>query len=120
MGFNFEKFLEDSKRYIDQDDPIPASEKLYKCGEEAIKFLAEKLDLPEYQEAQKNGRWDARLLFKAVGKLSDRINREIRHWWEGAWVLHVEGFHEKRLDIREITRRLGDVESLIKIVKNYE
>jgi hypothetical protein len=55
-----------------------------------------------------------------VGKLSDRINQEIRHWWGEVWVLHVEGFHEKRLDTREVMRRLGDVESLIKIVKNYE
>jgi len=41
------------------------------------------------------GKWSRDLLVRAV----DRMDREIRHCWDSAWTLHIEGFHEMELKI---------------------
>jgi hypothetical protein len=105
---------------VERGDSVQASEKFYKCGEEAIKFLAEYYELPEYKEAKENGRWDARLLFDAVKKLSEKVDINIVNYWQSAWFLHVEGFHEMRLNLEQVKFRLPHIEKLVDIVCNLE
>lgn len=119
-GFDFDGFLSEAKKYIENEEPIQASEKLYKCAEETIKFLAQKFELKEYYETKENNKWNARLLFDAVYKLSDKISEDVRRYWETAWFLHCEGFHERRLDVKNVHRRMKDIENLIEIAKDKE
>ena len=112
-----EKYLKEGKEYIERWDPVQASEKLYKAAEEAVKKLAEYFSVPEYEEVRKRGRWTAPLLFSVVRKLSEGVNMEITNWWAQAWFLHVEGFHEARLNIEEVRFRLKFIEELIKFTQ---
>jgi hypothetical protein len=41
-------------------------------------------------------------------------------WWDSAWVLHVEGFHEVRLSIKHVNIRIGDVERIVKLTKRLD
>ena len=111
------KYLEEGKEYVKRNEPVQASEKLYKAAEEAVKKLAERFDIPEHEEAREKGRWTAPLLFGAVRRLSERANPEILNLWHAAWFLHVEGFHEARLDIEEVKFRLKFIEELVKLVE---
>jgi hypothetical protein len=97
---------------------VRASEKLYKASEEAVKELARKFDLPEYKEAEEKGRWTTPLLFSAVRSLRGKVNPDIIHWWAQAWVLHVEGFHEARLNIEEVKAKVEFVEKLVELSKS--
>ena len=113
---NIRRFFEEAKAQIEQGDPIQASEKLYKAAEETVKRLAERFDLPQWIEASRKERWTAALLFGAVQGLAERTNRqEILNGWHAAWFLHVEGFHEARLEIEAVNFRLPLVEELIKL-----
>ena len=81
-----------------------------------MKALARRLDLPEWQQASDRERWTVTLLFNAVKALSERLNREeILHGWDAAWFLHVEGFHETRLDISQVEFRIPLVEQLVNL-----
>lgn len=111
------KMLKDAKGCIGERDTVQASEKLYKASEEAIKILAERFGLKEYVEAERKGRWTAALLFTAVRKLSAMVNPEIINYWDHAWFLHVEGFHEARLDLEEVKARVKFVEELVDLSK---
>jgi len=117
VGVNIREFLEEGRKYIDQNNPVQASEKLYKAAEEAVKKLAERFDIPEHGEARGKGRWTAPLLFGAVRRLSEKVNPEILNRWHAAWFLRVEGFHEARLDIEEVKFRLKFIEELVKLVE---
>jgi hypothetical protein len=119
IAMNIRRYLEEGKRYIDKGDPVQASEKLYKASEEAVKELARKFDLPEYKEAEEKGRWTTPLLFSAVRSLRKKVNPDIIHWWAQAWVLHVEGFHEARLNIEEVKARVEFVEKLVELSKSW-
>ena len=113
---NVRRFLEEGRAYIAQGDSVQASEKLYKAAEETIKALAQRLDLPEWREATQKGRWTTTLLFRAVRVLTERLNRlEVQHGWNAAWFLHVEGFHETRLDISQVEFNLPVVEQLVEL-----
>lgn len=58
------------------------------------------------------------LLFKAVTQIERNLNNEeIRRYWAVAWTLHVEGFHEGRLDIDYIKEEAKDIEKLIKLAE---
>ena len=108
------KFLDDGRSYIEKGDPVQASEKLYKAAEEAIKILA-LTHAPEVgKEAMEKGRWTSDLLFKAVG----RMGREVRHCWDSAWTLHVEGFHEMKLNISSVEERIEDIAELVKLAED--
>jgi len=109
--------LVEAEKYIGREDAVQASEKLYKASEEAVKEMAFRLELSESEEAEKRGRWTAPLLFRAVRRLSERINPEILNWWHAAWFVHVEGFHEARLDIEEVKARVNAVRELVNIVE---
>jgi len=113
-----ERFLAEGRELIDKD-PVQASEKLYKAAEEAVKALAKLFNLPQAGEAEKLGRWTAELLFKAVffSALVKRFGEDVRNWWHTAWVLHVEGFHEARLDSDYVTSSYSHIESLVNLVK---
>jgi len=110
------RMLSEAEEYIEKGDPIQASEKLYKASEEAIKELARRFELSEYEEAERNGRWTTTLLFKAVRRLSERVKPEILDWWTQAWLLHVEGFHEARLDMEEVKVRVSRIKELVNLL----
>jgi len=108
-----EKFLEDGRRLVDED-PTQASEKLYKAVEECIKALATHLGLKDIiEKVGERGRWTVTELEKAVEAESDRIGRWIEDVWAHAWVLHVLGFHEAKLDSEAVKRRLSYVEKIV-------
>jgi hypothetical protein len=110
-----EKFLAEGRELIDKD-PVQASEKLYKAAEEAVKIIAIALKLPEADEAAKRGRWTTRLLEDAVMNIM-RILKvdELYHWWDSAYKLHVNGFHEVKLRSDDVRLRLRDVEALVNL-----
>ena len=108
-----------AEAFLDKGDTIQASEKLYKAVEEAVKALAEHFRLPEYKEAEVKGRWTATLLDKAVNRLRDLLKEpQILGWWGTAWYLHVEGFHEARLDVDRVKMQLPYVERMIDLAKS--
>ncbi len=111
-----ERLLEEGRKLIDSD-PIQASEKLYKVAEECIKALAKIENLDEAIEAKKRGRWTLSLLDYAAKKLGEKICEEIYHSWDHAYFLHVEGFHEARLEPEQIRARLRYIEKLFEIAK---
>jgi len=109
------KMFDEAKEFLAKEDSIQASEKLYKVAEETVKALAAEYAKDVVEEAEKEGRWKVGLLEKAVRKISRRLNPEVRHWWDTAYYLHVEGFHEARLDIEGVKERLQEIENLIKL-----
>ena len=111
------RMLEDARVCIEKGDAVQASEKLYKVAEEAVKVLAGRFELPEYEDALRMGRWTIPLLFRAVRRMVERLGRGIRHYWDSAWTLHVEGFHEARLDIESVAEGVEDIEELVRLVE---
>ncbi len=107
------KLFEEGKRLVDSD-PVQASEKLYKAAEECIKALAEAVGLEEAVEARRRGRWTLPLLDHAARKLGERIDENVYHSWDHAYFLHVEGFHEARLEPEQVKARLKYVEELVR------
>lgn len=95
--------------HVERGDVVQASEKLYKAVEEAVKALAIACDLEEAKEAAAKGRWTVSLLDKAARHLGDRAWRA---WTEG-YFLHVNGFHEVRIDMTDVKARLPIVQTLI-------
>lgn len=118
IGF-IEKFLVEGRDYINRGDPIQASEKLYKTVEECIKLLADKYMLPEYVEAEREGRWWSRLLAKAARRLARESGEaRIKDAWAGAYDLHVWGFHEHSLSIEDVNQEIPYVEWLVNYTKS--
>ena len=108
------KFLGEGKSYLEKGDPVRAREKLYKAAEEAVKILA-LTHAPEIgKEAAEKERWTSDLLFKAAG----RMGREARHCWNSAWTLHVQGFHEMKLNISAVEERIEDIAELVKLAED--
>ena len=86
------RYLEEGKRLLDED-PIQASEKLYKAAEEAVKALAVHHRLEDVLvRVRERGRWTVSLLSKAVTRLAKIIGQWVLDAWDHAWVLHVWGF----------------------------
>jgi PaREP1/PaREP8 domain containing family protein len=112
-----ERFLAEGRGLIDRD-PVQASEKLYKAAEEAVKALAAALNLDEVEKALERGRWTVSLLNDVVYTISEKLGvKELIDWWDAAWFLHVEGFHEARLRSVDVAKRLGHVEALVNLAK---
>ncbi|MCG2880708.1 MAG: PaREP1 family protein [Vulcanisaeta sp.] len=112
-----ERFLAEGRGLIDRD-PVQASKKLYKAAEEAVKALATALNLDEAEKALEKGRWTVSLLNDAVYTISEKLGvKELIDWWDAAWFLHVEGFHEARLRSVDVAKRLGHVEALVNLAK---
>lgn len=111
---NIRKFFSEGKEYIERDDAVQASEKLYKAAEESIKVLSEARAPEINKEAMGKGKWTRDLLFRAAGEMG----REIRRRWDSAWTLHVEAFHEMGFKISSVKERVEDVEELVKLAEN--
>jgi len=112
-----ERFLAEGEKLVDKD-PVQASEKLYKAAEEAVKAIATALDLDEARKALERGRWTLSLLDDAVYAISERLGvKELMDWWDSAYRLHVDGFHEARLRSIDVAKRYGHVEALVNLAK---
>ncbi|MGC9135894.1 PaREP1 family protein, partial [Caldivirga sp.] len=90
-------------------DVVQASEELYKAVEEAVKALAIRSNLPEAKETMEGGRWTVSLLDEASWKLGNDVERA----WVEAYFLHVNGFHEIRIGIDEVRKRINVIKKLI-------
>ena len=98
-----EKYFAEAKEYLTKSDAVQASEKLYKAVEECIKALAQHYNMPEHQEAVKEGRWWIQLLGKASRGLSRELKEpRITDVWSRAYDIHVWGFHETKYTIEDI------------------
>jgi len=111
------KFLKEAKGYVTKEDPVQASEKLYKAAEESVKAAAYKLDLEAAKTAEDKGRWTTGLLFDAATSVAEKFGEDILHWWDSAWVLHIEGFHEARLGTEHVKVRIRDIEKLVSLAE---
>jgi len=113
---DIKEFLDEGKSYIELGNSIQASEKLYKAAEEAVKSLSQRYADGVWKEVVAEGRWTSPLLFKAVTQIARTLkNEQIRRYWNTAWTLHVEGFHEGRLSIDYIKEQAEDIEELVKL-----
>ena len=66
------------------------------------------------ETAASASRWKAERLFEAVSRLAGKLGDDVRKWWNTAWVLHVEGFHEARLDSEDVKRNGRYVEAIVR------
>jgi hypothetical protein len=111
------KFLIEGEKLINKD-PVQASEELYKAAEEAVKTIAIALKLSEAEEAVRKERWTTGLLESAVINIMRRLRLdELYHWWDSAYKLHVDGFHEAKLKSDDVRLRLKDVEALVNLAR---
>ncbi|GAB6947817.1 PaREP1 family protein [Vulcanisaeta sp. JCM 16161] len=108
-----EKYLREAKEYVAKGDAAQASEKAYKATEEAVKALAEKYNIPEFQQALKEGRWFTHYLQKASNRLASTLGNWVAAGWAAGYALHVWGFHEGKLSVEDITSYLKLIEDLI-------
>lgn len=109
-----EKYLNEAKDYVSKGDAIQASEKLYRAAEECIKALAEKYNLPEFQQALKEGRWFTHYLQKASNRLASTLGSWVAAGWAAGYALHVwGGFHEGKLGVEDLTSYLKLIEDLV-------
>jgi hypothetical protein len=100
-----ERFLVEGRELIDKD-PVQASEKLYKAAEEVVKVLAIALNLPEARKAIESGGWWSKLLEKTAQSVAKALGvKEFILWWNTAYKLHVDGFHETKLSSEDIRER---------------
>ena len=99
--------------FVSKGNAVQSSEKLYKAVEEGVKALAIAKNLDEAREAMEQGRWSTKLL----GRAAARLGPVARHAWLSGYYLHVEGFHEARLDIDDVKMVLEDIEALIQEVR---
>jgi len=114
------RMLEEAREYVPKGDSVQASEKLYKTAEESLKSIAYKLGLDVAKAADERGRWTVSLLFDAVTAISEKVGEDVTHWWDSAWVLHVEGFHEARLSIKHVNTRISDVERIVQLARRLD
>ena len=99
--------------FVEKDNVVQACEKLYKAVEEGLKALAIARNLDEAKEAMEKGRWTVSLLDKAARRLGDAVERA----WAEAYFLHVNGFHEIRIDINDAKYRVPIIEALMREVE---
>ncbi|WP_243671712.1 PaREP1 family protein [Vulcanisaeta sp. JCM 16161] len=62
----------------------------------------------EYQQAIKEGRWYTYYLSSVASRLDWS-----RRGWSSAYILHVWGFHENKLDINSVREYIKDVEEMV-------
>ena len=108
------KYLEEGKALIDRD-PVQASEKLYKAAEEAVKALAVSFQLGDIlKRVEERGGWTVTDLDRSARAIAKKLGEWFRRCWDSAWVLHVWGFHEARLDADAVRERAPDVEKMVR------
>ncbi|ADN49789.1 PaREP1 family protein [Vulcanisaeta distributa] len=108
-----EKYLNEAKEYVRKGDAVQASEKAYKAAEECIKALAERYNIPEHQQAIKEGRWYTYLLGMASNTLASILGDWVATGWAAGYVLHVWGFHEAKFSVGDLSNYLRLVENLV-------
>jgi hypothetical protein len=107
------KYMAESREYLGRGDAVQASEKAYKAVGECIKALVEKYNLPEHQQAMKEGKWYTHQLSSAANKLTKLLGDWVVNGWSSAYVLHVWGFHEAKLSVSDITEYINKVERMV-------
>ncbi|MEZ0320296.1 MAG: PaREP1 family protein [Pyrobaculum sp.] len=108
------RLLGEAKEYVEKNDVVQASEKLYKAVEECIKALAEALNVPQLEEVRRRGKWDTWLLGMAATDLSKRLKEDrVRLAWKDAYDVHVWGFHETKYRIDDVKATLPLAEWLV-------
>ncbi|BDC17726.1 PaREP1 family protein [Acidianus sp. HS-5] len=107
------KYLSEAEDYLSKGDVVQSSEKAYKVAEELVKALAEKFNLPEYQQALKENRWYTYSLTNAAGRLASKLGDWVKVGWNSAYVLHVWGFHEGKLDLDIVKVMMSDVKKML-------
>jgi len=112
-----EKYMAEAFKYLNKGDAVQASEKAYKAAEEVVKALSEKFNLPEYQQAVKEGRWYTYTLGKASNTLSSKLGNWVLDGWSSAYFLHVWGFHEAKLTTSDIISYLNRVKEMLEEAK---
>jgi hypothetical protein len=112
------KYLEEGESLADKN-PTQASEKLYKAAEEAVKALALALNIDEARKALEQGRWTSTLLFNATDTIAMKLGiNELPLWWRATWVLHVEGFHEAKLNSERVKKDSKYIEAIVNLAKS--
>ena len=113
-----EKNLEEAKDYIKKNDPVQASEKLYKAVEECVKILSQLHELPQYEKARTEGRWWTQLLGKSARKLSKILKEpRVEQTWAIAYEIHIWGFHEAKYSVEDIEDDVKHVEWFVEYTK---
>ncbi len=107
------RFLNEAREYLNRGDAVQASEKAYKAIEETVKALAEKYNLPEYQQAVKDGGWFAYLLQRASNTLSTMLGEWVAAGWASAYAVRVWGFHEGKLEVKDLTTYIKIIEDTV-------
>ena len=112
-----ERHLKEGKEYLAREDPVQASEKLYKVVEECIKALSEHYSLGILREVEKEGRWRTWLLGSASRELAGKLNEpRIADAWARAYDVHVWG-QEAKYGMEEVEADLPHVEWLFEYTK---
>ena len=112
-----ERFLAEGRELVNKD-PVQASEKLYKAAEEAVKALAIALNLEEARKAVESGGWWSKPLEKAAQGIAKALGvKEFILWWDAAYKLHVDGFHEAKLSSEDVKDRYGYIEEMVNQAK---
>lgn len=107
------KFFQEGIQIVD-NDPIQASEKLYKAAEEAVKALAIINNLDKILTRVKNrGRWTVTDLENVIDAITKTYGEEIETSWDAAWRLHVFGFHEAMLTPEEVKTAIPHIHKLL-------
>jgi hypothetical protein len=114
-----EQCLQRARDYLMLNDPMQASEKLYKAAEESIKYLAENYQVPQLERAKQATTWWTHLLTQAAETLSrdQRLDKEIAKSWEAAIFVHIQGFHENALDTQSVQDRVPVIQHLVEKAK---
>lgn len=108
------RYLDEARSYIEKGDAVQASEELYKTVEECVKALAKKLNVPEVARAREYGRWFTWLLDKAARRVARVLNEyRVKSVWDAAYSLHVWGFHEAKLSVKDIEMDIPEIEWLL-------
>ncbi|ADX84980.1 hypothetical protein SiRe_0911 [Sulfolobus islandicus REY15A] len=80
--------MTEAEEYLKKGESVQASEKAYKVAKEAVKALAEKFNLPEYQQAVKEGRWYTYTLGSGSASLSKMLGEWVVNGWSSVYFLH--------------------------------
>jgi len=113
-----ERFLNEGEGLLNEGKLVQACEKIYKAAEDAVKILVKKHAPDIYRDAESRGRWTISLLDKGVQSLERELGEDMGRGWDAAWVLHVEGFHEERMNEKSVKWRLKYVKRLVELINH--
>jgi len=117
MEDEIEKLVQNAKEILDKD-PNEAGMLLYNAAEKAIILLAKKFVPEIYKQAEEKGSWSLFMLFSVAEEASKKLDKKIKEYWYEAWELRVES-KQYGLSKEFLSKRLVDIEKLIKIIKKH-